>query len=296
MIELSELHTFRAVVQAGGINKAAIALHRAQSSITVRVRQLEEKLGVPLFIRAGRTLQLSPGGKVLMGYAERLLDLAQQASEATRNDQPQGVLRLGAMESTAAVRLPQPLGLYHEMYPDVSLELYSNDPRELVRLVLDGKLDAALIADPISDKRLDATAIYEEELVIVAEAKHPPIASPKDIPSKSILAFHPGCPHRQRIEDWFARSRTKPQRIVEVGSYHLILGCVAVGMGVALMPRSVLSTYVDRSRLSVHPLPPKYNRVRTRLIWLQDSPKANIQALLRVLLKCGGMQQIVQDL
>ncbi|MCW5261556.1 LysR family transcriptional regulator [Verminephrobacter eiseniae] len=296
MIELSELHTFRAVVQAGGINKAAIALHRAQSSITVRVRQLEEKLGVPLFIRAGRTLQLSPGGKVLMGYAERLLDLAQQASEATRNDQPQGVLRLGAMESTAAVRLPQPLGLYHEMYPDVSLELYSNDPRELVRLVLDGKLDAALIADPISDKRLDATAIYEEELVIVAEAKHPPIASPKDIPSKSILAFHPGCPHRQRIEDWFARSRTKPQRIVEVGSYHLILGCVAVGMGVALMPRSVLSTYVDRSRLSVHPLPPKYNRARTRLIWLQDSPKANIQALLRVLLKCGGMQQIVQDL
>ncbi|MCW5233405.1 LysR family transcriptional regulator [Verminephrobacter eiseniae] len=296
MIELSELHTFRAVVQAGGINKAAIALHRAQSSITVRVRQLEEKLGVPLFIRAGRTLQLSPGGKVLMGYAERLLDLAQQASEATRNDQPQGVLRLGAMESTAAVRLPQPLGLYHEMYPDVSLELYSNDPRELVRLVLDGKLDAALIADPISDKRLDAAAIYEEELVIVAEAKHPPIASPKDIPSKSILAFHPGCPHRQRIEDWFARSRTKPQRIVEVGSYHLILGCVAVGMGVALMPRSVLSTYVDRSRLSVHPLPPKYNRARTRLIWLQDSPKANIQALLRVLLKCGGMQQIVQDL
>src|SRR6218665_616090 len=123
MIELSELHTFGAVVQAGGINKAAIAVHGEQFSITVRVRQLEEKLGVRLFIRAGRTLQLSPGGKVLMGYAERVPDLGQQASEATRNAQPQGVLRLGAMESTAAVRLPQPLGLYHEMYPDVSLEL-----------------------------------------------------------------------------------------------------------------------------------------------------------------------------
>src|SRR6218665_4043574 len=107
MIELPKWRSFRAVVQAGGINKAAKALHRAQSSITVRVRKLEEKLGVPLFIRAGRTLQLSPGGKELMGYAERLPDLAQQASEATRNDQPQGVLRLGAMESTAAVRLPQ---------------------------------------------------------------------------------------------------------------------------------------------------------------------------------------------
>src|SRR6218665_4107181 len=206
MIELSELHTFRAVVQAGGINKAAIALHRAQSSITVRVRQLEEKLGVPLFIRAGRTLQLSPGGKVLMGYAERLLDLAQQASDATRNDQPQGVRRLGARESPAAVRLPQPLGLYHEMYPDGSLELYSNDPRELVRLVLDGKLDAALIADPISAKRLDAAAIYKEELVIVAEGQQPPLASPKEIQSAHILAFHPGCHQRLCSVGWFDRS------------------------------------------------------------------------------------------
>src|SRR6218665_1642749 len=62
---------------------------------------------------------------------------------ACPNPQPQGVLGRGGRETTAAVRLPQPLGLYHEMYPDVSLELYSNDPRELVRLVLDGKLDAA---------------------------------------------------------------------------------------------------------------------------------------------------------
>ncbi|MFT4103551.1 MAG: LysR substrate-binding domain-containing protein, partial [Burkholderiaceae bacterium] len=200
MFELSELHTFRAVVQAGGINKAAEALHRAQSSVTVRIQKLEDKLGVPLFIREGRSLQLSPAGKVLMDYAERLLDLAQEASEATRNDRPKGMLRLGAMESTAAVRLPQPLGLYHEMYPDVTLELYSDDPHELIQRVLQGELDTALIADPMSDKRLNSMAIYEEELVIVAEARHPPIASPRDVPSRALLAFHPGCPHRQRLE------------------------------------------------------------------------------------------------
>ncbi|CAM3345695.1 LysR family transcriptional regulator [Paracidovorax anthurii] len=295
MLELSELRTFLAVVHAGGINKAAEAMHRAQSSITVRIQQLEEKLGVSLFIREGRSLQLSPAGKVLMDYAARLIDLAQEASEATRNDRPKGLLRLGAMESTAAVRLPQPLGLFHEMYPDVTLELYSDDPRELIQRVLKGELDTALIADPMTDKRLNAMAIYEEELVLVAEARHPPIASPKDVPSKTILAFHPGCPHRQRLEDWFGRSRLKPKRVVEVGSYHLILGCAAVGMGVALMPRSVLSTYVERSRLSVHPLPPKFNRAMTRLVWRKDAPEANILALSRVLLKYGGEREGGQD-
>jgi DNA-binding transcriptional LysR family regulator len=291
MFELSELRTFQAVVQAGGVNKAAEALHRAQSSITVRIQQLEEKLGVPLFIREGRSLQLSPAGKVLMDYAQRLLDLAQEATEATRNNRPKGLLRLGAMESTAAVRLPQPLGLFHEMYPDVTLELYSDDPRELIQRVLKGELDTALIADPMSDKHLNSMAIYEEELVIVAEAKHPPIASPKDVPSRALLAFHSGCPHRQRLEDWFARYRTKPRRIVEVGSYHVILGCVAVGMGIALMPRSVLGTYAERSRLSVHPLPSRFNRAITRLVWRKDSPEANILALSRVLLKVHGAFQ-----
>lgn len=289
MLELSDLHTFRAVVQAGGINKAAESLHRAQSSITVRIQQLEEKLGVPLFLREGRALELSPAGKVLMDYADRLLDLAEEASQATRNDQPKGILRLGCMESTAAVRLPQPLGVYHEMYPDVALELYSDDPRELTNLVLQSKLDAALITDPVSDKRLNSMVIYEEELVIIAEARHARIGSPKDIASKTILAFHPGCPHRKRLEDWFSRSRAKPQRVVEVGSYHVILGCVAVGMGVALVPRSVLSTYVERARLSIHALPPKSNRALTRLIWRKDSPEANILALSRVLLKCATM-------
>ncbi len=285
MLELSDLKTFAAVVQAGGINKAAETLHRAQSSITVRIQQLEEKLGVTLFHRDGRKLQLSPAGKVLMDYAERLLDLADEAAEATRNDRPSGTLRLGAMESTAAVRLPQPLGLFHEMYPDVALELSSGDPAELAERVIDGTLDAALTTDPAADKRLHAMPIYEEELVIVANAGHPPIASPKDIPSKTILAFPRGCPHRRCLEDWFARSRTAPRRVVEVGSYHLILGCVAVGMGVALVPRSIVGTYSERARLSLHPLPAKSGRMVTRLIWRKDAAEANILALSRVLLK-----------
>jgi DNA-binding transcriptional LysR family regulator len=282
-MELSDLQVFRTVVQAGGVVRAAEILHRAQSSVTVRIQVLEERLGVELFFREGRRMQLSPAGKILAGYADRLLDLAQEASDAIKQNQPTGVLRLGAMESTAAARLPTPLGRFHELYPDVALELYSGDPRELVQKVLNSELDAALIADPISDRRLESVPIYEEELVIVADAKHPQINSPKDLLNRSVLAFHPGCPHRRRLEDWFARSQVFPDRIVEVGSYHLILGCVAVGMGVALVPRSVLSTYVDSSRLSVHRLRSRFAHATTRLVWRRNAPQAKILALARVL-------------
>lgn len=72
---------------------------------------------------------------------------------------------------------------------------------------------------------------------------------------------------------------------MEVGSYHLILGCVTVGMGVALMPRSVLDTYTECRRLSIHKLHAKYGRAKTRLIWRKVAPQANILALSRILLE-----------
>ena len=282
-MELSDLQVFKAVVQTGGIVRAAESLHRAQSSITARIQALEEKLATPLFIREGRRMQLAPAGRVLLQYADRLLDLAKEAGEAVRLDQPAGVLRLGAMESTAAVRLPLPLGEFHDAHPEVALELYIGDPTDHTRQVLNGELDAALIAIPASDKRLASVPMYEEEMVLISEAKHAPIATPRDIDAKTLLAFHPGCPHRKRFEDWFARAHVVPRQMVEMGSYHAILGCVAIGMGVAMVPASVLATYAERDRLGVHRLGPKFRYAQTRLIWRRDAPQAKVAALRKVL-------------
>src|SRR5215813_9465637 len=102
-MDLTDLDIFRAVVQAGGVTRAAERLNRVQSNITTRVRQLEEELGVDLFIREGKRLHLSPSGQILLDYADRLLDLAQEAREALHDEKPRGLLRLGSMESTASV-------------------------------------------------------------------------------------------------------------------------------------------------------------------------------------------------
>lgn len=282
-MEISDLEIFRTVVQAGGITRAAAKLHRVPSNVTTRVRQLEEGLGVRLFLREGKRLQLSPAGRVLLDYAERILDLAKQAREALEDSPPRGPLRLGTMESTAATRLPEPLSAYHRRYPDVTLELRTGPTQELVAQVLAGELDAALVADPIKDARLGSILLYEEELVIVAEARHPPIKLPKDVPSRTLLAFRSGCVYRKRLEDWFAHHRMVPERIVEVSSYYAILGCAVAGMGIALLPRSVLAIFPGRDRLSVHPLSGSVSKSKTLFLWRNEARTAKIDALANIL-------------
>ena len=107
---------------------------------------------------------------------------------------PRGCLRLGSMESTASVRLPVPMNEYLSRYPEVSLELRIGTPRELAAAVREGELDAALVAEPIADAPFEKIPLYDEELVIIAAANHPPIKSPRDVNGRPVLAFEPAVP------------------------------------------------------------------------------------------------------
>jgi len=278
-MDLSDLRVFQAVATAGGITRAAALLHRVPSNVTTRIKNLEDDLGVALFGREGRRLQLSPQGKVLLEFANRLLLLAEEARGAMHEQMPRGVLHLGSMESTAAIRLPSLLGQIHERYPELSIELRTGAPRPLTIRVLSGELDAALVAEPVSDPRLDSLAVCTEQLVIIGPVGHPPIRSAHDIRNGTLLVFEPDCPHRQRLEAWCARDNMAPRRIIEVGSYHAILGCCVAGMGVALVPAAVLDTYTERARLSEHKLKGDFRTVRTMLIWRKDSPQPKVKLL-----------------
>jgi DNA-binding transcriptional LysR family regulator len=282
-MELSDLHIFRSVVQAGGITRAAEKLNRVQSNVTTRVRQLEQELGIPLFTRDGKRLHLSPAGKVLLDYADRLLDLAGEAREAVHDAKPRGLFRLGAMESTASTRLPAPLSEYSRRYPEVKLELHTGNTPHLATKVLVGELDAAFVAEPVADAPFDKTPVFEEEAVIIASAGHAPIRSPRDASPPTVLAFEPGCAYRQRLEEWFARKNDMPERIIEMTSYHAILACAVAGMGIALVPRIVLKTFPELRYLSVHELPAGLNRTQTVLIRRKGAKSPKVGALLEIL-------------
>ncbi|MGI9426514.1 MAG: LysR substrate-binding domain-containing protein [Hyphomicrobiaceae bacterium] len=286
-MELSDLRIFSAVVREGGVTRAAEHLHRVQSNVTTRVRQLEDRLGVRLFKREGKRLILTPAGHTLLEYADRLLALAQEAEAALQDERPRGQFRLGAMESTAAVRLPGPLTTYAKRYPDVVLELRTGNPIQLATALLNGEIDAALVAEPIAQAKFDSIVAFDEEPVIVTAKDHPSIDKPGGVP-RTMIVFEHGCPHRRRLEQWYANRQDLPERTIELGSYHAMLGCVLTGMGAALVPRSVIATFPEKKRLRIHTLPRGENSLRTMMIWQKGVHSPKVDALAAILREQSG--------
>src|SRR3954449_175191 len=130
-MDLDDLHIFRSVVREGGVTRAANLLHRVPSNVTTRIKQLEERLGVALFRRQGRSLALTGAGRTLLGYAEKLLQLADLAEQELQGSVVRGVLRLGSLESTAGARLPPVLSALYTQYPDIKIELQTGTTRTL---------------------------------------------------------------------------------------------------------------------------------------------------------------------
>lgn len=287
-MDLAALTIFRAVVRENGVTRAAAKLNRVQSNVTMRVKQLEQQLGAELFVREGRRLVLTPAGRTLLPYAERLLALADEARHALREDRPRGRLALGAMESAAASRLPRVLAAYHQRWPEVALELSTGTTRCLIERVREFEIDAALVATPpdpsVLTGEFESVRIFDEELVMVTPRGHRAIRAANDIALSTLIAFERGCAYRHYVEQWYAEHGLRPARTLELGSYHAIIACVAAGAGVAVAPRSVLDLLPGGAQeVAIHPLGP-LGAVPTLLIWRRGHDSAALDALREALL------------
>lgn len=283
-IDLESLHIFKAVVDHGGITRAAAQLNRVQSNITTRIKNLEERLGVQLFQRRAGKLVLSAEGSVLLAYAEQLLRLSAEAENALRSGTPRGTLRIGTMESTAAARLPPLLAQYHRSYPDVQIELATGTSGGLLERVHRFEVEAAFVAEPFQAADLDLIEVFTEELVLIAARHAPRIESAKDVQKRTLIAFSSGCSYRRILEEWLGMSSVMPARVLELASYHAIVACVAAGSGIAIVPRSVLGVVRADDDVAVFELPPTVARARTCLVWRRGHQSVALEAMKQLLL------------
>ena len=284
-MDLGDLEIFRAVVEQGGIVRAARTLHRVQSNVTTRIKQLEESVGTQLFFRSRQKLQLTPDGAVLLSYAVRLLQLADDARASIGSGAAlSGTLKLGALESTTASRLPDLLVEFHAQHPEVRVELVTATNDALVRMLSERRIDAAFVAEVPASSAIEHLPAFTEKLVLVSSLAHRRIAGPKDIASDTVIAFPTGCAYRRVFERWIGDRGLVSVRVLEIGSYHAIVACAASGTGVAIVPESVLEV-VRRDLVACHRLPQVLSKVTTPFIWRKAESTAAVKALMELVRK-----------
>lgn len=265
-MELIALRTFQAVVEEGGILAASRKLNTVQSNVTSRIRRLEEELGAVLFFRKGRGLELAPSGRVLLDYARRMLLLERQTSAAVRQvGESAGELRIGAMETFAALHLPTALKAVRAEHPRLELRVCTDTSASLAERVLDHKLDCAFVAGPVVHPDLVFDQLVVEELVQVCARGANPVLQP-------LILFREGCAYRTRALAWQRATGHAVADAMEFGTLEGILGCVAVGLGWTLMPRRVVEQSTHVAEMVVETLPAEISQVPTGMIYLREAP------------------------
>jgi DNA-binding transcriptional LysR family regulator len=293
-MDLKQLSTFRAAASNLSFTRTAEALNYVQSSVTAQIHALEEDLGVPLFDRLGKRVALTAAGERLIPYADKILELAREASVVVAGSgHPSGVLTIIAPETLCTYRLPPVLREFRSRFPDVTLHLKPNDVGDLRRAMAEDGVDVAFVLEEVSSVAgLRAENILDEPLMLVSAPDHPlasaPVVHPSDIEGEPVVLTEPGCDYRRLFERSLAAAGVKPATILEFSSSEAIKQCVMVGMGLTVLPAIAVRTEIEQGKLAALAWSEPNFRVTIRLVlhkdkWLSPALRAFLDVTREVL-------------
>lgn len=269
MMESADLRVFQMVAREGSITKAAQRLGYVQSNVTARIQQLESELSTVLFFRHNRGMTLSSSGKTLLTYTDKIVGLLDEAALAlTSSSDPSGPLVIGSTQTAAAVRLPKLLASYYKQYPEVLLSLTTGHSQYLMEKVLHYELDGAFIGCQCDHPDLQSMPAFDEELVIVSAAA---IVQLDKAVSKPILVYSTGCSYREVLNQWLLSIGKTQPIIMEFGTLEAIIGGVSAGLGISLLPKSVIHKHEMEGSVRSHAIPESYRHMKTEFITRKDS-------------------------
>ncbi|TNE35684.1 MAG: LysR family transcriptional regulator [Alphaproteobacteria bacterium] len=270
-MNISDLKMFEAVSRQGSMNQAARELNTVQSNVTARIRTLEEELGISLFHRHARGVSITAAGQRILPLVGQLSKLLADIKATARDDgTPAGTLRLGSLETTTALRLSPLLGRYTKRYPKVRFVLNTGTTQKLLEDVLNYKVEGAFVAGPINHPDITGKVIFREEMALITSTD---IAAPSDLaglPDLKTIVFQLGCSYRQKLEAVLARNGIATAKPLVFGSLDAILSCVSAGVGVSLLPKSLVKGPARKGQIALHPLPKEEAMVDTLFIQRSD--------------------------
>lgn len=241
------LHQFRFVQEAVrrnlNLTETAKALFTSQPGISKAILELEEELGIDLFVRHGKRLRrvTEPGQEVLKAIdviLREVANLKRIGEEYSKQDA--GTLSIAATHTQARYVLPEPVAQLRRRFPKVQVSLHQGAPDQVVQMLLDGTADIGLATESLSEPDdLVSLPCYEWEHVIVMRADDPLALVEKitleQLANETLISYHPSFTGRKRIDAAFAQRRLKPNVALEAIDSDVIKTYVKSGLGVGIV-------------------------------------------------------------
>ncbi len=274
-MDVDDLRILSAVAKNGSMNRAALELYMVQSNVTARVRQLEDELGVSLFVRHSRGVTLSDAGHRLLLYSGRIDALFHEAVASVKeNGVPKGALRIGSLGQTLSLRLPPVLERYALRYPAVALTVTTGNSSDLIKQVLDQSLDGAFVRGPVSQPGLRAEPIFCETLILVTGLSTCTLEELRHAADTKAIVFAQGCSYRELLTGILEGHGIKHQ-VLSLGSLDAMRSLVESNVGAALLHKEMLAGPWKDAPVAVHELPEASAQVETVFISRTDRPSSS---------------------
>jgi DNA-binding transcriptional LysR family regulator len=254
MMDLAQLEVFLAVAREGKFSRAAEKLHRTQSAVSQSIHKLEKDLGEPLFDRSSRDGRLTDAGRVLQEYAERLLNLRDDASGALAElrQLQRGKLSIAANEFTALYLLPV-LARFQRLHPMVRIAVQRSLGSRIPADVLRHNSELGVLTYDPQEPQLHSIVVYLDELIFVVPPTHPLAresqVSIRQLGAESFVAHIVSSPYRDKVIQAFKRHKTPLHMDIELPTLQAIKRFVAMGNGVALLPAISVENELTRGEL-----------------------------------------------
>ena len=287
-MELSQLEVFLTVARERRFSRAAEKLFRTQSAVSQTIRKLEDELGESLFDRSSREGVLTDAGQVLYEYAEKLLNLRNDARESLveLRELQKGKLVIAANEFTSLYLLPV-LAEFRRLHPMIKITVQRALGSRIPDDVLQHTAELGVLSYQPQEVHLHSIIVYLDELVLVVPPKHPLASAPevsiKQLGAESFVAHIVSSPYREKVLQTFKRHKTPLHMDLELPTLQAIKQFVAMGNGVALMPEISVETEVARGELVRIPVRELRVQRKLRLIYRKEASLSHAaQAFLTV--------------
>ena len=260
-MELRLLRTFKAVAEAGSFTQAASRIHLTQAAVSVHMRQLEEEVGAPLFLRVNKKLYLTEAGRALLGHAETILRAHDEAKAdlAAISGPSRGRLHLGvASTAITAHPLPEILSEIKRKYALLDLSVVGGTSERIIEQILAGSIDVGLVSLPVEASDVLTETLRSDQLIAAMSPQdklaRSRVITVEELSSEPLILGEKGGNTRRLIDLFFEKNKLEPKIVMELQRTEAIIKMVELGFGVTILPRSSVHKNVARGTLRAAPV------------------------------------------